>query len=72
MVGVAPNATFLLASTEDTEAEVATEEDIWIEALEWGESLGIDVVSNSLGYADWYDEGDLNGITAPVSLGKRI
>jgi hypothetical protein len=37
------------------------EEDNFVAALEWGEKLGADVVSASLGYDQWYTWSDLNG-----------
>ena len=33
----------------------------FVAALEWGERLGADVVSASLGYDQWYSWSDLNG-----------
>lgn len=39
---------------EIVQNESRTEEDNFIAAIEWGESLGADVVSASLGYTMWY------------------
>ena len=70
LVGPAFAATFILAKTEDTESETPREEDNWLAAAEWAESLGADVISSSLGYFDYdspfpsYQVGDLNGETA--------
>jgi hypothetical protein len=56
MVGIAPNATFLLAKTEDVRSETPLEEDTFVAALEWADSLGADLVSSSLGNLG-YDDG---------------
>ena len=56
MMGIAPNATFLLAKTEDVRSETPLEEDTYVAALEWADSLGADVVSSSLGYLG-FDDG---------------
>jgi len=68
MVGAAPEATFLLAKTENTEWERPVEEDYWIAAIEWMDGFGVEVVSSSLGYSDWYEYEDYNGETAPITL----
>jgi subtilisin family serine protease len=53
-----------LAKTETTRFEQPIEEDYWVAAIEWAESLGAEVVSSSLGYTDWYTFEDLDGETA--------
>lgn len=63
-IGAAYEATFLLAKTEVYGSETAIEEDNWVAGIEWGESLGADVASSSLGYVDWYEYADLDGNTA--------
>gem|GEM_PF-400990 len=68
IVGPAHRATYYLARTEDTWNEVREEEDHWIAAIEWGESLGVDLASSSVGYTDWYDPSDMDGKTAPISI----
>ena len=37
------------------------EEDYFAAALEWGESLGVDVVVATMGYQNWYDFSDKDG-----------
>lgn len=49
-VGVAPEAAYVLARSENMQGENAVEQDFWAEAAEWADSLGADVVSSSLGY----------------------
>ncbi len=63
-IGAAYEATFLLAKTEVYGSETSIEEDNWVAGVEWGESLGADVASSSLGYIDWYEYADLDGNTA--------
>jgi hypothetical protein len=58
-VGGAYNASFLLARTEDNTAEYRAEEDYWAAGVQWFESQGADVVTSSLGYIDWYTQGQL-------------
>ncbi|MBK7091641.1 MAG: S8 family peptidase [bacterium] len=72
MLGVAYEATFLLAKTELYGPEIITEEDDWVAGLEWGEAHGCDVVSSSLGYIDWYDYADMDGNTAITTKAADI
>jgi subtilisin family serine protease len=73
MVGTAPEASFLLIKSEDIRGEFPIEEDLWVAAVEYADSVGVDIVSSSLGYfrydgvADYYSRSDLNGQTAFVS-----
>ncbi len=71
LIGPAFGATYELAKTEDSAGEYEQEEDFWVEGLEWGESLGVDLVSSSLGYIDWYTYEDMDGETAVTTLGAR-
>lgn len=72
IVGPAYGATFILAKTEDIRSETEVEEDNYVAALEWGDSLGVDVTSASLIYTV-FDDGtswtwdELDGHTAPIS-----
>lgn len=63
-VGAAPEADYILAKTENTDWERPVEEDYWVAGLEWMDRLGVDVVSSSLSYSDWYAYEDLDGATA--------
>jgi subtilisin family serine protease len=51
LIGPAYNASFLLAKTEDNRSETPVEEDNWMAAVEWADSIGCDVISSSLGYS---------------------
>lgn len=68
--GTAYECKFLLAKTEMVNEEIEAEEDFFVAALEWGEALGADIASSSLGYLDWYTyEDDLDGETAITTRG---
>jgi len=54
LIGPAYNSEFVLAKTEIVLQEIQIEEDYWVAGVEWEESLGVDIVSSSLGYNDWY------------------
>ena len=64
LIGPAYRCGFLLAKTESVADEYQGEEDNYVAGLEWGEELGADIVSSSLGYMDWYTYEDLDGLTA--------
>lgn len=49
-VGTAPSADYWLLRTEDERGETPIEEDYWITALEYADSIGVDLVNSSLGY----------------------
>ncbi len=70
--GIAPGAKFVLAKTEDIRSETPVEEDNWVRAIEWMDSLGVDVVSSSLGYIDWYTYRDMDGNTAKITKAADI
>ena len=73
MVGTAPEAGYWLLRSEDNDTEQLTEEDYWSAAIEFADSVGVDVVNSSLGYydfdndADNYQYRDLDGRTAMIS-----
>jgi serine protease AprX len=72
MIGVAYDANFLLAKTEITNQEIKAEEDNWVAGIEWGERLGADVASSSLGYNDWYTWEDMDGRTATCTIAATM
>jgi subtilisin family serine protease len=49
LYGTAVEANYYLFQTEDVFREVRLEEDTWIQAAEWADSIGIDVINSSLG-----------------------
>ena len=72
LIGPAFDASFVLAKTESVYTEIRAEEDNWIAAAEWMESLGVDIISSSLGYIDWYDTTQLDGHTAAITLAANV
>ncbi|MFQ6609065.1 MAG: S8 family serine peptidase [Fidelibacterota bacterium] len=72
LIGPAYQARFLLAKTEMVDQEIQVEEDNFVAALEWGDSLGADIASSSLGYLDWYTYEDMDGNTAVTTIGVDI
>ncbi len=75
LIGPAYGATFLLARTEnDPGSETPQEEDNWIAAMEWADSIGVDVTSTSLGYLTFdppftsYTWEDMDGNTAAITI----
>jgi len=48
--GIAPESDYLLLRTEDVSSEFPIEEDYWAAAIEYADSMGVDIVSSSLGY----------------------
>lgn len=54
-VGTAPEASFYLLQSEDTNSENIVEEDNWCAAIEYADSLGVDIVTSSLGYYKFDD-----------------
>lgn len=67
LIGPAFDAEYILAKTEDVSQEKPIEEDHWIAAAEWADSLGADIISSSLGYNDWYSYESMDGNTAPIT-----
>ncbi len=67
LAGPAYDAVVALAKTEDIADEQPVEEDNWVAGIEWLDTFGVDVVSSSLGYFDWYDFADMDGNTAVTS-----
>jgi subtilisin family serine protease len=53
LIGAAFGASFVLARTEDVASETPVEEDNWVAAIEWADSIGVDIVSSSLGYFNY-------------------
>jgi len=72
-VGTAPEASFWLFSTEDSRSEYPIEEDYWATAIEYADSVGVDVVNTSLGYNNFdypaksYTHQDIDGKKAYIT-----
>jgi len=78
LVGSAPEANYCLLRSEDVLSEFPIEEDYWVEAVEFADSLGADIVTSSLGYTvfdvpELMDgKNKLDGKTAFISRGASI
>ncbi|MCK4461336.1 MAG: S8 family serine peptidase, partial [candidate division Zixibacteria bacterium] len=77
LYGPAYRSNFILCKTEDVRSETQVEEDNWVAALEWVDSLGADVVTSSLSYMGWddgtgYTPADLDGWTAVTSIAASM
>jgi subtilisin family serine protease len=78
LVGTAPHAHYLLCSTEDSDQETRIEEIAWIEAAEYADSLGVDVLNTSLGYSDFdgedfdYSYRDMDGSSTYISRAASL
>lgn len=55
MVGGSPKAKYYLYRTEDVSSEYPVEEQNWAAGAELADSLGVDMISSSLGYSDFDD-----------------
>ncbi len=75
--GAAPEASYWLLRTEDDRSECPVEEDYWLAAAEYADSVGVDVINSSLGYTVYddpfasYQIDDLTGHTAYISRGAN-
>lgn len=78
MVGTAPHASYLLCMTENSDQETRIEEIAWIEAAEYADSLGVDVINTSLGYSDLdgvdydYTYRDMDGKSTYISRAASL
>ena len=78
LIGTAPEASYWLLRSEDTGSEYLIEEDNWVAAAEFADSVGCDVINSSLGYTTFDDPGmdhtysDLDGKTTRVTRGANI
>ncbi len=78
LVGSSPQASFWLLRSEDVSSETWAEQDYWVAAAEYADSVGTWLLTSSLGYSRFdypeqnYTWNDLNGTTAYVSKGASI
>jgi subtilisin family serine protease len=56
MVGTAPAASYWLLRSEDARSENLVEQDYWAAAVEFADSVGVDVINSSLGYYSFDDK----------------
>ena len=78
MVGTAPDASYYLFKTEDVRGEYRAEEFYWLLALEYADSVGVDLVNSSMGYTQFRDTSmsyqykDLDGKSTLISKAAAI
>lgn len=78
LIGGAPDASLVLALTENPYSETRVEEYSWIQGAEWADSLGADVLNTSLGYTEFDDittnftYADMDGKTAHISVANGM
>ncbi len=73
LIGTAYNASFVLLRTENDFSETEVEETNWARAAEYSDSIGVDIISSSLGYTEFdlpstsHVYADMNGNTTIAS-----
>ncbi len=78
IIGTAPKAKYWLLQSEDPDTEYPVEEDNWVSAAEFADSVGADIINSSLGYTEFFNTKwnhtykDLNGNTCRSSKGAVI
>lgn len=71
--GLAWDAEFLLARTENAATEPFSEEENWVAAAEWADKHGADIINSSLGYTDKrYFTYQMDGKSTFVSRGANL
>lgn len=76
--GTATAANYYLIRSEENKTESPKEMDNWVAAIELADSLGVDILSSSLGYAKFDDPqqtlsySDMNGQTTRCSQAAQI
>jgi hypothetical protein len=78
LYGTAPEASYVLLQSENVGSEYPVEEDAWVAAAEFADSIGADIINSSLGYTRFDDPSmnhsyaDMNGNTNRSSRGANI
>ncbi len=78
MFGSAPDANFVLARTEFVATEKHIEEFNWVRALEWADSIGVDIIHSSLGYSKFdtlegnYTYKDMDGQSTIITRAAEM
>ena len=78
-IGLATNANFYLARTDSGNKEFRGEEDNWMAAMEWMDSLGVRLINTSLGYAkgfsnpkESYTPEQMDGKTSVIARAAKM
>ena len=78
LIGTAPKANYYLFRSEDVSSEKIIEENNWVVAAELADSLGVDIITTSLGYTTFdipsqnHTYADLNGKTSVASIAATM
>lgn len=78
LIGTAPKASYYLLRSEDVFSEKIIEENNWVVAAELADSLGVDIITTSLGYSTFdiasqnHTYADLNGRTSVASIASTM
>ncbi len=72
LIGSAPRADYWLLKSEQESDETPVEMDYWLMAAEFADSVGVDIISSSLGYNEFrtgfdYEYSDMDGNTTVVT-----
>lgn len=73
LVGTAPEANYILIRSEDANSEQIIEEYNMAAALEYSDSIGVDIINSSLGYYEYdipwqsHPYSQMNGISTPAA-----
>lgn len=77
-IGTAPGASYWLLISENDASESISEEDNWIAAAEFADSVGADIINSSLGYTQFDDStqdhtyADMDGNSTRISRAADI
>lgn len=78
LIGSCPKASYYLYKSEDVNSEYPVEEQNWVAAAERADSIGVDVISTSLGYTTFdnpifdHTHGQMNGISSIIAKGNML
>lgn len=78
LIGTAPKASYWLLRSEDVSSEKIIEENNWVVAAEFADSVGADITTTSLGYTTFdiasqnHVYADLNGKTSVASIAATM
>lgn len=78
LIGTAPKASYWLLRSEDANSEYLMEEYYWINAAEFADSVGVDIINSSLGYSIFdnplenHTYADMDGNTTVITIGADM
>ena len=78
LIGTAPKASYWLVRSEEAATEKIIEENNWVVAAEFADSVGADITTTSLGYTTFdissqnHSYADLNGRTSVASIASTM